>query len=196
MSSVVIWMGIITLGLCLLILSAAVGAPSAFMGVIAAINIAIALLGLREQNTLQNTGNSRSMKSASAARYMGLVWIWGAIALFTIYQFILPSWHEWPVFFGAFAIVGALCLVFASVMTRDAEKGAEDETILKLGRYLTMAQIVGTLVAIAGLLIDPDKQFLNTERKDWAAVNIFFFGAIALAALSAQALLLQRQDSK
>jgi hypothetical protein len=51
-----------------------------------------------------------------------------------------------------------------------------------------MAQFAGTLVAIVGLLLDPDKQFLNKGRLDWAAQTIFFFGAIALAMISAAAL--------
>jgi peptidoglycan/LPS O-acetylase OafA/YrhL len=192
-SSIVIWMGVLTVGLCLIILSAAAGNPQVYMLVVAMISFAIAGLGLKEQAAVEAKSGSRSAMSATTARFMGLVWVFGALALFVTYMFILPSWHEWPVFFGAFAFVGALCLLFASAMTRDDAKGSDDQTMLKLGRYLTMAQFAGTIIAIVGLLIDPDKSFTDLAKKDWAAVNVFFFGAIALAALSASALFYTRE---
>jgi hypothetical protein len=64
--------------------------------------------------------------------------------------------------------------------------------MLKVGRILTILQFAGTVVAVIGLLIDPDKQFLNTAKLDWAAQTVFLFGAIALAAISAAALFYTR----
>jgi hypothetical protein len=83
-------------------------------------------------------------------------------------------------------------LLFAATMSKDAERGKNDATLLKLGRILTIVQFVGTVAAVIGLMVDPDKQFLNVEKRDWAAQTIFLFGAIALAALSAAALFLTR----
>jgi hypothetical protein len=191
-SSLVIWTTILTIGVGGIILATGSGTPAYFMAVIALISFAIAIIGLREIIGLDAAGASSSAISATTARTMGLVWAWGAVALFVSYFFILPSWKEWPVFCSAFAIVAAISLLFAATMSNDARKGTDDPTLLKIGRYLTIAQFAGTLVAIVGLLIDPDKQFLNVKRLDWAAVNVFFFGAVALAVLSAAALFYTR----
>jgi hypothetical protein len=187
-SSLVIWMMSLTIGIVAIILSAAAGTPQIYMAVTAMISVVIAFLAIKEQHDLEAGGASASAVSASTARYMGLVWTWGALALLVTYYFILPAWREWPHFFGAFAVIGVLCLFFASTLSKDSEKGTADETMLKLGRYLTLAQLVGTIIAVLGLLADPDKQFLNVKKLDWAAVNVFFFGSIALAAISANAL--------
>ncbi len=192
-SSLVIWMTTLTIGMCAIILSAASGAPQTYMAVTALISLAIAGIAINEQRALEDQTAAKSLISASTARYMGLVWAWGALALTITYLFILPRWHEWPTFAVGFAIVAVLCLFFAATLNNDAEKGKDDETMLRLGRYLTIAQLIGTGAAFFGLLIDPDKQFLNVKKLDWAAVNVFFFGAIALAAISAHALFYARK---
>jgi hypothetical protein len=191
-SSMVIWMTTLTIGICSLVFAAGTGAPINYMAVTALISFAIAAIGLREIIALDKQDASLSAVSAATARYMGLVYAWGATALFVTYFFILPKWHEWPVFCGAFASVAAISLLFAATMSKDAERGKDDPTLLKIGRILTVAQFAGTIVAIVGLMIDPDKQFLNPERRDWAAQTVFFFGAIALAAISAAALFYTR----
>lgn len=192
MSSILVWMMTLTIGICSIVLAAGSGTPSIYMIVTALISLAIAAIGLRETIELDKADASLSTVSASTARYMGLVWAWGALAMFVTYYFFPPAWKEWLVFCAAFAIVAAICLLFATAMDNDAAKSAEDPTLLKLGRMLTLFQFAGTVVAMLGLLIDPDKRFLDTSRLDWAAINIFFFGAMALAAISAAALFYTR----
>ena len=191
-ASILMWMFTLTIGICLLILATGSGSPHIYMAVTALISSAIAALGLREIISLDAGNAPLSAVSASTARYMGLIWAWGAVALFVTYFFILPSWKEWPVFCAAFAIVAGISLLFAAIMSNDAERGRDDPTLLKVGRILTIAQFAGTIVAVLGLMIDPDKQFFNVARKDWAAQTIFLWGAIALAATSAAALFYTR----
>lgn len=190
--SLVIWMMTLTLGVCSLLLATGAGNPSVYMAVVALINFAIAAIGLRDIIKLDKANAPLAVVSATTARHMGLVWAWGALALLVTYHFILPAWHEWLVFCSAFAILAAVSLLFAAAMDNDARKNSDDPTLLKLGRYLTLFQFAGTIVAILGLLIDPNKKFLDTSRLDWAAVNVFFFGAIALAAISVAALFYTR----
>lgn len=191
-TSLVVWMTTLTIGVCSLVLATGTANPEHYMAVTALISFAIAVIGLREIISLDQQGASISAVSATTARYMGLVYAWGALALFVTYFFILPEWHEWPVFCAAFAIVAAVSLLFAAIMSNDAERGKDDPTLLKIGRILTIVQFAGTIIAVIGLMIDPDKQFLNTERRDWAAQTVFLFGAIALAAISAAALFYTR----
>lgn len=186
--SIFLWMVCLTVSVCVIIISAAVGEPSGYLAMSGLVSLAFALIAIRENGALRASGASRSAIGASTARYMGLVWMWGALALLVTYYFILTPWREWWQFFIAFAMVGSLCMVFAAVLSRDAEAKREDETMLRLGRYLTIGQLVGTLIAVVGLNLDPDKNFVNTNREDWAANNVFLFGSLALAAISFHAL--------
>ena len=191
-SSLIIWVITLGVGISSLILAAGSGVPHNFMLVTALISFAIAVIGLREIIALDKAKASLSAVSASTARYMGLVYAWGALALFVTYYFILPEWREWPVFFGALAAIAVVSLIFAATMSKDVARGKDDPTLLKIGRILTVFQFAGTVIAVIGLMIDPDKQFLNPNKLDWAAQTIFLFGAIALAAISAAALFYTR----
>ena len=51
-----------------------------------------------------------------------------------------------------------------------------------------MALLVGMVIAIASLFID-GKFPRDVSHPDWAACNIFFFGALAVAAMCINALL-------
>jgi hypothetical protein len=191
-SSLIIWTSTLAIGICSLILAAGSGVPHYYMAATALISFAIAVIGLREIIALDKANASLSAVSASTARYMGLVYAWGALALFATYYFILPEWREWPVFCIALALIAVVSLLFAAAMSKDVARGKDDPTLLKIGRILTIVQFAGTLIAVVGLLIDPDKQFLNTQKLDWAAQTVFLFGAIALAAISAAALFYTR----
>ncbi len=145
-------------------------------------------IAIRDRQRLAGAGASPSKIAAATARYMGFVWLWGAVNLFVVYVFIL-TWHEWWQFFAAFAVVGALCLGYASLLERDAAAGRDDETMLSLGRYMAIGQLVGMVVTVIGLAIDPDKEFYWPADGDWAGNIIFLFGALALLAITAHALL-------
>jgi drug/metabolite transporter (DMT)-like permease len=117
---------------------------------------------------------------------MGIVWTWAALSLLLTYLFIL-SWGEWWQYVLGAGAIAALCFAFAAMMARDARAGREDATMLKLARYLTLGQLAGMIIAMIGLIID-DKMPRDPQEPDWAASAIFFFGAAALAAISANAL--------
>jgi hypothetical protein len=78
-------------------------------------------------------------------------------------------------------------MFFASMMSRDAAAGRQDYTLLNLARYLTIGQLAGMVIAMIGMVID-DKMPRDPSEPDWAANAMFFFGAAALAAMSAYAL--------
>jgi len=192
-SSLVIWMVTLTISVCAIILSAAAGKPEIHMAMTAFVSTAMALLAIRENRQLIGEGASRSEVAASTARYMGLVWVWGALGLLVTYFFIL-KWREWAYFFAGFAALGTLCLLIAATLDRDAKKGTDDETMMKIGRALSWGQLVGMLITMIGLIVDGKMtRFLNPAKfGDWAANNIFFFGALALAAISLNALMATR----
>jgi hypothetical protein len=164
------------------------------MVIAAGVAILFAVMGVHATRTEVEAGKSRGRVAASSARSMGLIWTWGALALFATYATGILVWKEWMSFFLAFFVAAGLCLFFAATLDKDAAAGKDDPTLLKIANYLSMAQLIGMIVTMLGLLIDGKMtRFLTPRFTDWAANNIFFFGALALAAVSAYAVKLGRE---
>jgi hypothetical protein len=126
----------------------------------------------------------RILKAGTGLRYAGLVWAWGMAGLFITYAFVL-QWKEWWHFTLIFAVLAAVCLYLSSLLQKDAQSGSEDETLFKLARILLRVHLGAAVITVIGLLIDGKMvRFLVPRHHDWAAQNIFFFGALALAAIS------------
>ena len=73
------------------------------------------------------------------------------------------------------------------MLDRDAKVERVDKSVMKVGRTLVMVQLAGMLVAIISMFID-GKFPRDASYPDWAGCNIFFFGALAIAAISLNAL--------
>ncbi|HRD75202.1 MAG TPA: hypothetical protein PK264_04585 [Hyphomicrobiaceae bacterium] len=196
MTDIVIWMLAIAVSVAALVVAAAAKLHYIHMAVAAVMAIFIALSAVRELRVTTASGAGDAAVASVAARYMGLVWAWGAIVLMITYMFIL-QWKEWWQFFIAFIVAAGICLFFSATLRSDSAKGADDPGMLSLSRYLALAQAIGTVVTIVGLGVFDGKgfrlggkmlRFLDPRHTDWAANNVFFFGAIALAAISFTAL--------
>jgi hypothetical protein len=169
--------------------STGVQAAYAHLVIAAGVSILFALKAIQDTRELAARGQSRSAVAASSARYMGLIWAWGALGLFVTYGLGVLSWREWQSFFMAFVVAAGLCLFFSATLNKDATAGKDDPTMLKLAYYLAIVQLVGMGATMLGLIIDGKMtRFLNPRFTDWAANNIFFFGALALTAVSAYAI--------
>lgn len=197
MVGMLFWVATIAGSVIVLVLTAALRAAGdikmayVHIAVAAVVAILLALMGIRDTAAVVTAGGSRSAVGAAKARAMGLVWAWGALCLGVTYGTGILGWKEWWHFFIPFAVASALCLFFAATLAKDDAAGKEDESMLKLSRYLAMFQLGGMLVTMIGLVIDGKMtRFLNPRPgwEDWAANNYFFFGAMALAALSIHAL--------
>jgi hypothetical protein len=195
--SLIVWMSTLTVSIALLVLSAAKGAFYLHMAMSAVISLFVALAAIQESRSMRAAGESDAAIASSNARYMGLVWTWGAVTLFATYNFVL-SWREWVPFFMAFVTAAGLCLFFAATVRKDDTQGQSEPAMKMIGRYLTIAQVVGMAIVMLGLLIDGKMTRFAKARpgwEDWAANNIFFFGAMALCAIGAHALLSSRKPA-
>ncbi|MDQ8699951.1 hypothetical protein [Hyphomicrobium sp. LHD-15] len=188
LNSIVAWVLIFGLGLAGVYYAAGTQEPLALLASAAFVNLLLVAVAISERRSLGRAGASRSKIESVTARYMGLIWLWGAAALVLVYVFVL-SWREWPHFSAAFAGAGVLALGFSALLAKDAAASREDATMLRLGRYLAIGQLVGMIATLAGLAIDPDKEVLYPVDADWAGNGIFVFGALALAIVSAHALI-------
>ena len=193
MSSQTAWMINLTLSLCAIILAAGANSSTMHMAASGAVSLVLEILAVREHGRLMASGASKSVVGASTARYSGLIWAWGALGILVTYEFILDKqWPEWNQFFLGFMLAAAGCLLFANMLTKDAATGKDDASVLNLGRILVLVQFIGMMVAAITMLID-GKFPRSIEKPDWAACNIFFFGALSIAAISLNALISQRR---
>jgi hypothetical protein len=152
----------------------------------AAVCVAIAIY---DTNRLIAAKASPSALAASNAGHLGMVWVWGAIALLVTYGTQVLTWKEWMTFFLAFFLAAGLCLFFSATLKKDAAEGKVDPSMLNIARTLTIVQLVSMGIVVIGLLVDGKMtRFLTPRFSDWAANNIFFAGAIAVAVICAYAL--------
>jgi hypothetical protein len=181
-----VWAGLLGLGVAAVVGGAAAGRPELTLALAALAGCAFAVFAIWRRGRLVAAGAAEPALASSTAGAMGVVWGWAAVSMLVTYLFVL-SWHEWWQYVLGAGAIAALCFGFAAMMQRDAEAGREDATLLRLARYLTLGQLGGMIIAMLGLIID-DKMPRDPQQPDWAANTIFFFGAAALAAISANAL--------
>jgi hypothetical protein len=157
------------------------------MAIAAAVGLCVALAAARE---LRQPGVAASpeLLASVGTRHLGLVWTWGALALIVTYTFVL-QWREWWHFSLVFMALAGACLFLSATLRKDAESGAEDDTMLKLARIWLRVHFGAAIITVIGLIVDGKMvRFLVPRHQDWAAQNIFFFGAIALGAIAWHAL--------
>ncbi|MBK9078455.1 MAG: hypothetical protein IPL91_04630 [Hyphomicrobium sp.] len=188
MPSLFAWMIALTLSICVIILTAAINNPVLHMIASGAVSLVLAVTAIREHNALRAAGASKSVIGSSTARNTGLVWAWGGLGILVTYAFILQNrWPEWWHFFLGFVLAAIASIIFSNMLDRDAKVERVDKSVMKVGRTLVMVQLAGMLVAIISMFID-GKFPRDASYPDWAGCNIFFFGALAIAAISLNAL--------
>jgi len=203
MTSMVIWVLGIAVSVSVLVLSAAMSQYYLHMAIAALISILVALASFKETRDAMAGGGGRpELALGVPLRHMGLVWTWGAIGLLFTYAFNILSWREWWQFFIAFFILAGLSLFLSAILRRESESGLSDPMLVKIARGFSIFILVAMLITMVGLLVDGKMWRFTTVAgvrrgsQDWAANNIFFFGAMALAAISWNAIKLTGRELK
>ncbi|MFA5954951.1 hypothetical protein [Hyphomicrobium sp.] len=182
------WLFSLAAAICATILAAAANQPTLQMTAVAVVCVAITLIAIREHQRLQETGAPTSAIASSTARYLALVWAWAALAVLITYVFIIDKhWAEWWQFFIGFSFAAVATLAFSLLLDRDRAAGRDDATLVKAGRVLLQVQVIGMAAGIISLFVD-NKFPRAANHADWAGCNIFFFGALAIAVISLDAL--------
>ena len=173
---------------CATVLAAAAHQPPLHMAVAGVAGLALTFMAIRDRQRLMFAGATTSAVASSTARHLGIVWAWAALAVAASYLLIIEArWPEWWQFFIGFGFAAIASFVFASMLDRDAVDGRADDLLVKFGRLLVQVQIVGMAAGIISLFVD-GKFPRAVTHADWAGCNIFFFGALAIAAISLDAL--------
>lgn len=202
MTSMIIWMMGIGVSVAALVVTAAMKQFYLHMAIAAVISILVALASFSETRAAEAAGSQTDEGVGISLRHMGLVWTWGALALFVTYAFDVLNWREWWQFFIAFFFLAGLCLFLSATLRKDAETGVVDPMLIKVARGFSIFILVAMFITMAGLLLDGKMWRFTTiaglrrGSQDWAANNIFFFGALALAAISVNAVKLTGERLK
>jgi hypothetical protein len=188
MLSLIGWLFSLAAAVCATVLATAPGEPTLQMLSVAGVCLVIAVIAIRDHQHLMNIGAPTGAIASSTARYLGLVWAWAALTVLITYLFVIEKrWPEWWQFFIGFAFASVASLAFANLLDRDRAAGRSDEALVKVGRVLIQAQLVGMIAGIISLFVD-NKFPRAATHADWAGCNIFFFGALAIAVISLDAL--------
>ncbi len=196
--SQVIWMLGIGFSIAAMIVAAATKAYYIHMAIAAAVSIFVALASFQEHRE-PATRADIALQASSCFRHIGLIWSWAALSLLATYTFIL-SWREWFAFFLGFFVLAGLCLFISATLRKDAEAGASDIGMAKIAYGLSLFFMFAMVIVMGGLVIDGKMWRFTKEAgqrvgwQDWAANNVFFFGAMAVAAISWNAFRTLRKD--
>lgn len=133
------------------------------------------------------SGASTGLILGGDAGNMGWIWGFGALAMAAMYGPKILDWKEWWHFVLGFAAAALSSFYFAGRL-RGMSENDSGSNLLKITRYLSIAQIVGMVAVIVGLVIDGKMDRLgltfsgprHNPPADWAANNVFFFSAMAL----------------
>jgi hypothetical protein len=177
------WMLALAAAVSASVIAAAANEPALHMAATGIVTLAIAVVAIRERWQLTAEGASASLIASSTARYLGLVWTWGTLALFITYLLVLEkSWPEWWQFTLGFACAAIVSLAFSNMLSRESLSSKTGASLLKIGRALVYLQIVGMAAGLISLFVD-GKFPRDVRYPDWAGCDIFFFGALAIGAI-------------
>jgi len=185
MAAILIWLATISIGLLLIALTAALNnlALNAFLCALISLNFVI--LAMREHERQVTQPFQKLEVLAMNARYVGCNWAWMSLAVIVMHlrQFAFTG----PMEFATGGLVAALIsLGFARLIMRAAAARPERiGRLLKLCGMMSSTQLVGAFMLLALLLA---RSLGQGTRYDWPSVNVIAFGTVALAILTARAL--------
>jgi hypothetical protein len=170
------------------------------MALAAAIAIVIALAALAEVRATGDTDASASEAAAVSLKQMTFTWFWAAASILVMYTLVL-SWREWWQFPLVFVVLGVVSGFLSRSLSRDAAQGKGDATMLGIARGYSIVMLVAMPIVVIGLLVDGKMwRFLTVAGQragwqDWGANNVFFFGALAIAAIAWNAISILKDES-
>jgi hypothetical protein len=114
------------------------------------------------------------------ARLMILGYLWGSLALFSIYRLSGLRWHHGIQYAVGMAAIAWLILLYVHLVARPGSS-LRTPKALHLATRASLAHGAAALAGIAFLLLSGK---IHSIKGDWAANQVFLAGGIAVVALS------------
>ena len=186
MAAILIWLITIGVGLVLLVVTAALKKLAFEAFVCALISINFAILALREHEPPVMSRRQQLSLLATNAGYLGFNWLWMSLAIIVLH---LPKIRlDGAMGFATGGLAAAtLCLCFARLIEKAAAEQPERiESFLRLAGFMALVQLIGAFVTLTVLIAHSVNA---SARFDWPSLNVIAFSTVALAIISARALL-------
>ena len=184
MAAIVIWMVTVGVGIGLLIVTAALKKLAFNAFICALISINFCIMVLREHERRITMPGELLELMAVNARYQGCNWLWMSLAVLALHPTSMSSTTGYAL--GGLA-AAVLCLCFGTLMRRALVDHPERVgNFLRLAGFMALAQLVGAAATVAGLI---SHSMAAGVRFDWPSLNVIAFSTVALAVISARALL-------
>lgn len=186
MAAVLIWLATFGVGLFLIVVTASMKMLGFHALICAAISANFVILALREHERRIGSQAQELALLALNARYAGCNWVWMSLAVIVMHR-SHPADITGPTSFAMTGLAAAvLCLCFANLIVRAAEKHAERiPNFLRIAGFMAFVQMTGALVTLAVLVTNSIGQ---DARYDWPSLNVIAFSSAALAIICARAL--------
>lgn len=120
---------------------------------------------------------------------MALVLVWGSVAMLAVYGLSPLKWQHWWQYGLGMALYAAGLALYADMLAKPGHPAASGPMQFRM-LQLTIAQGMLCIGGLAWLVLSGK---LATPKMDWAANAIFIAGGLALAALSAIAVITQQR---
>ena len=130
MQSMVIWMLGIGISIAAMVVTAALKWHYIHMLVAALVSILVALSAFQETRADAEGRADMGHLASTNLRYIGLVWTWGALAIFVTYAFKILEWREWLHFFIGLLVLAGLSLFLSATLRKDSDAKDSDPTML------------------------------------------------------------------
>lgn len=122
--------------------------------------------------------------AARHALLVGIVYLWGSAGILVSYYLTDLAWYHTYQYAAYLAVPGAISLA----VFRRHLRPASDDVIrrdLDRGRRMAWLQLAAMLVILAYMVLTEEaSKGLVGDEPNWAAVDLFFCGAIALGIIS------------
>jgi len=186
MAAVLIWLATFSVGLMLIVLAANMKMLAFQAFICAVISLNFVILAMREHERKVGSPGQQLSLMALNARYAGCNWVWMSLAVLVLHR-NHPAEISGPMNFASAGLGAALlCLCVAHLIVRAAVSHPERiGNLLRISGFLAIVQMAGAIIILAVLVgssIDQDTRF------DWPCLNVIAFSAVALAIISARAL--------
>ena len=135
-------------------------------------------------------GDDPAFAARENARLLALAYAWGGVAMFSAYTFSSLRWYHAYQYGAAMLLLALIAAAYSLVLGRKPAADGKGSTALTAGTVLVGLQAVA---ALAGVIFLVASGKIASGRSDWLANQVFLFGGLMIAGLSAMAAITQRR---